>query len=109
MRMPPSKVSHCFFRWKANVFTIFTASAFIFALATYHIALRASDDPAEEEIRLLSSQVAEITAKQMGLICFELKRYKEAETYLGYVMKAGVDCPECPLLLTTIRESLGAY
>lgn len=53
--------------------------------------------------------VLAVTAKQMGLICFELKRYKEAETYLGYAMKAGGDCPECPLLLTTIRESLGAY
>lgn len=49
------------------------------------------------------------TAKQMGLVCFELKRYKEAETYLGYVVRVGGDCPECPLLLTTIRESLGSY
>lgn len=49
------------------------------------------------------------TAKQMGLVCFELKRYKEAETYLGYVMRVGGDCPECPLLLTTIKESLGSY
>ncbi|MDA8132653.1 MAG: hypothetical protein M0011_14210 [Elusimicrobia bacterium] len=46
------------------------------------------------------------TAKQMGLVCFELKRYKEAETYLGYAQRAGAECPECPLLLTTIRESL---
>jgi tetratricopeptide (TPR) repeat protein len=49
------------------------------------------------------------TAKHMGLVCFELKRYKEAELYLNYAMKSGADCPECPLLLTTIRESLGVY
>ena len=49
------------------------------------------------------------TAKHMGLVCFELKRYKEAELYLGYAQKSGAECPECPLLLTTIRESLGDY
>lgn len=49
------------------------------------------------------------TAKHMGLVCFELKRYKEAELYLNYAQKSGADCPECPLLLTTIRESLAAY
>lgn len=49
------------------------------------------------------------TAKQMGMVCFELKKYKEAELYLGYAQRSGADCPECPLLLTTIRESLGAY
>jgi tetratricopeptide (TPR) repeat protein len=42
------------------------------------------------------------TAKQMGLVCFELKRYKEAKMYLGYTLRAGGDCPECGLLLTTI-------
>ncbi len=47
------------------------------------------------------------TAKQMGLVCFELKRYDEAKLYLGYAVKAGADCPECPLLLTTINGSLG--
>ncbi len=47
------------------------------------------------------------TAKQMGLVCYELKRYDEAKLYLGYAVKAGVDCPECPLLLTTINGSLG--
>ncbi|MDA8243028.1 MAG: tetratricopeptide repeat protein [Elusimicrobia bacterium] len=46
------------------------------------------------------------TAKQMGLVCFELKRYKEADMYLSYAQRSGADCPECPLLLTTIRESL---
>jgi len=46
------------------------------------------------------------TAKHLGFVCFELKRYKEAETYLGYVLKAGLDCPECGLLLTTIRGAL---
>lgn len=46
------------------------------------------------------------TAKQMGLVCFELKRYDEAKLYLGYAVKAGADCPECPLLLTTINGSL---
>lgn len=49
------------------------------------------------------------TAKHMGLVCFELKRYKEAELYLNYAQKSGADCPECPLLLTTIRESLAVY
>lgn len=49
------------------------------------------------------------TAKHMGLVCFELKRYKEAELYLSYAQKSGAECPECPLLLTTIRESLGDY
>ena len=46
------------------------------------------------------------TAKQMGLVCFELKRYKEADTYLSYAQRSGAECPECPLLLTTIRDSL---
>lgn len=46
------------------------------------------------------------TSKHLGLVCFELKRYKEAETYLGYTIKAGLDCPECGLLLTTIRGAL---
>ncbi len=46
------------------------------------------------------------TAKHMGFVCYELKRYKDAEIYLGYTLKAGLDCPECALLLTTIRESL---
>lgn len=49
------------------------------------------------------------TAKQMGMVCFELKSYKEAELYLSYAQRSGADCPECPLLLTAIRESLGAY
>jgi tetratricopeptide (TPR) repeat protein len=49
------------------------------------------------------------TAKQMGMVCFELKLYKEADLYLGYAQRSGADCPECPLLLTAIRESLGAY
>ncbi len=46
------------------------------------------------------------TSKHLGLVCFELKRYKEAETYLGYTIKAGLECPECALLLTTIRGAL---
>lgn len=46
------------------------------------------------------------TSKHLGFVCFELKRYKEAETYLGYTLKAGLDCPECGLLLTTIRGAL---
>ena len=46
------------------------------------------------------------TSKHLGLVCFELKRYKEAELYLGYTIKAGLDCPECGLLLTTIRGAL---
>lgn len=49
------------------------------------------------------------TAKHMGLVCFELKRYKEAAVYLNYAQRSGANCPECPLLLTTIKESLGAY
>ncbi|MBI4350504.1 MAG: hypothetical protein HY550_03605 [Elusimicrobia bacterium] len=46
------------------------------------------------------------TSKHMGLVCYELKRYKEAELYLGYTLKAGLDCPECVLLQTTIRLAL---
>ena len=46
------------------------------------------------------------TAKHLGLVCFELKLYKEAETYLDYTLRAGVECLECNLLLTAIRESL---
>lgn len=49
------------------------------------------------------------TAKHMGLVCFELKRYKEAAVYLNYAQRSGANCPECPLLLTTIKESLDAY
>lgn len=49
------------------------------------------------------------TSKHLGLVCFELKRYKEAELYLGYTVKAGLDCPECGLLLTTIRGALKEY
>lgn len=49
------------------------------------------------------------TSKHLGLVCFELKRYKEAELYLGYTVKAGLDCPECGLLLTTIRGALEEY
>jgi tetratricopeptide (TPR) repeat protein len=46
------------------------------------------------------------TSKHLGLVCFELKSYKEAELYLNYSLKAGLDCPECALLLTTIRGAL---
>lgn len=46
------------------------------------------------------------TSKNMGLACFELKRYSEAETYLSYALRAGAECPECGLLLTTIRGAL---
>lgn len=46
------------------------------------------------------------TAKHLGLVCYELKRWQEAETYLSYALRAGASCPECGLLLTTIRESL---
>lgn len=46
------------------------------------------------------------TAKHLGLVCYELKRYQEAETYLAYALRAGAACPECGLLLTTIRGSL---
>jgi|GEM_PF-1936017 len=46
------------------------------------------------------------TSKHLGLVCFELKSYKEAETYLSYSLRAGLDCPECGLLLTTIRGAL---
>lgn len=49
------------------------------------------------------------TSKHLGLVCFELKRYKEAETYLGYTIKAGLECPECALLMTTIRGALAEY
>ncbi|MDO8803012.1 MAG: hypothetical protein Q7R35_01150 [Elusimicrobiota bacterium] len=46
------------------------------------------------------------TSKHLGLVCYELKRYKEAETYLDYTLKSGMDCLECGLLLTTIRGAL---
>lgn len=46
------------------------------------------------------------TAKHLGLVCYELKRWQEAETCLSYALRAGAVCPECGLLLTTIRESL---
>ena len=49
------------------------------------------------------------TSKHLGLVCFELKSYKEAETYLGYTIKAGQPCPECALLMTTIRGALAEY
>lgn len=46
------------------------------------------------------------TSKHLGLVCYELKRWPEAETYLAYALRAGAPCLECGLLLTTIRESL---
>jgi tetratricopeptide (TPR) repeat protein len=46
------------------------------------------------------------TSKHLGVVCYELKRWKEAETYLAYAIRAGAPCLECGLLLTTIRESL---
>lgn len=46
------------------------------------------------------------TSKHLGLVCFELKRYREAQLYLGYTLKAGLKCPECELLLTAMHGSL---
>ncbi len=46
------------------------------------------------------------TSKHLGLVCFDLQRYREAEMYLGYTLRVGLDCPECVLLLTTIRGAL---
>lgn len=48
------------------------------------------------------------TARHLGSVCYELKKYGEARTYLSYARDSGVPCLECGLLLTILREKAPA-
>lgn len=44
--------------------------------------------------------------KEIGFVCYSLKRYNEALARLKAAVSAGVKCPECPALIAKIEKAL---
>ena len=51
-------------------------------------------------------QEAPVLNAQLGLVCFDLKKYAEASQYLKSALAAGVPCDECPAALAASEKVL---